>query len=63
MLIWARQGENILEIKVASLWKNRLIGDKQPGSEPITYTDMPYFSGSEDLAPAGLIGPVKILTN
>lgn len=58
-----RQGENILEIKVASLWKNRLIGDKQPGSEPITYTDMPYFSGSEDLAPAGLIGPVKILTN
>jgi hypothetical protein len=57
------KGENTLEVRVATLWKNRLIGDKQPGAKPITYTDMPYFSGNEELAPAGLIGPVKILSN
>lgn len=55
-----QKGENKVEVQVATLWKNRLIGDKQPKVTPITFTDMPYYSGFEPLAPSGLMGPLKL---
>lgn len=56
-----KAGENQLTIEVANLWRNRLIGDKQPGATPVTFTDMPYYFGMEPLFPTGLIGPLKLI--
>ena len=55
-------GENKLEIRVANLWVNRLIGDQQPGAaKKYTFTTHnPYKAGSP-LLPSGLIGPVQLL--
>jgi hypothetical protein len=33
--------QNHIEVRVANLWINRLIGDKQPGAKPVTFTTMP----------------------
>lgn len=33
-----RPGRNSPEIKVATLWVNRLIGDQQPGAQKIAFT-------------------------
>jgi hypothetical protein len=51
---------NRLEIKVANLWVNRLIGDAQPGANKITYTAMPTYRADAPLRPSGLIGPVEL---
>ncbi|MBP5218511.1 MAG: discoidin domain-containing protein [Bacteroidales bacterium] len=57
-----RKGSNSLEITVANVWHNRLVGDIQPGvEERITFTQMEFFKPEEPLLPAGLIGPVRIL--
>lgn len=55
-------GENRLEIRVANLWVNRLIGDVQPGGEKIAYTALPTYKPDAPLRPAGLIGPVTLLS-
>ena len=59
-----KEGENSLEIKVADLWINRLVGDNQldapericttPGVQSIYPADYP-------LKEAGLLGPVRLL--
>ncbi len=51
---------NRLEIRVANLWVNRLIGDAQPGAQKITYTAMPTYRADAPLRPSGLIGPVEL---
>jgi alpha-L-rhamnosidase len=57
-----KKGTNHLEIKVANLWVNRLIGDAQPGvKEKITFTTMPFYRGQELLLPSGLLGPVRVV--
>jgi hypothetical protein len=56
-----RCGRNTLEVKVADLWVNRLIGDTQPGANKITYTTVPTYRPDAPLRPSGLIGPVTIL--
>ena len=57
-----KAGGNILEIKVANLWVNRLIGDKQPGAaKTYTYTAVEFYRADSPLLPSGLIGPVKIV--
>ena len=53
---------NQLEIKVANLWPNRLIGDAaRPAKERLTWTIQghPYEEGSR-LLPSGLSGPVQL---
>lgn len=56
-----KAAENHLEIEVANLWANRLIGDaSKPQEERITRaTANPYNAGST-LLPSGLLGPVTV---
>ncbi len=56
-------GENQLQIKVANLWVNRLIGDAQPGAQKVAYTAIPTYQASAPLRPSGLIGPVRLLAD
>ena len=54
--------DNQLEIKVANLWPNRMIGDAaKPQDKRITRTipGQPFKAGSK-LLPSGLLGPVTI---
>ncbi|MEO8415555.1 MAG: glycosyl hydrolase [Ginsengibacter sp.] len=58
-----KPGANTVVVKVTNLWVNRLIGDVQPGvANKITYTTMPFYKADSPLLPAGLIGPVQILS-
>ena len=57
------QGANDLEIEVANLWPNRLIGDAaKPQDQRLTWTIVghPYKADSK-LLPSGLLGPVRIM--
>jgi alpha-L-rhamnosidase len=56
-----RKGQNSLEIRVGTLWVNRLIGDAQPGAVKLTNTALPTYKADAPLQPAGLIGPVTLL--
>jgi hypothetical protein len=55
-----KKGGNTIEIRVADLWVNRLIGDAQPGAKKIGFTTIPTYTASAPLRPSGLIGPVTI---
>ena len=57
----AKRGRNILEIKVANLWVNRLIGDAQPAAAKIAWTPGPMYRADAPLRPSGLIGPVQLM--
>ena len=55
-----RPGSNTLEIKVTNLWRNRMIGDVQPGeTQPVTAIRR-FYKASDPLLPSGLLGPVKL---
>jgi len=59
-----KAGNNDLEIEVANLWPNRLIGDAdKPEAQRFTWTILnhPYNIKSE-LLPSGLLGPVQLTT-
>jgi hypothetical protein len=58
-----KAGTNVIEIDVTNGWTNRIIGDlKGVGEAPyLTYTRTKY-SASSPLEPAGLIGPVSVLS-
>jgi len=56
-----REGENTLEIDVANLWINRLIGDAAlPADKRVTWTTWSPYKPNSPLAPSGLIGPVHL---
>ncbi|MFM6831437.1 MAG: glycosyl hydrolase [Novosphingobium sp.] len=55
-----RAGSNSLEVRVANLWHNRLVGDAQPGAQKIAWTTTPMYKADAPLRPAGLIGPVTL---
>lgn len=57
-----RSGRNALEIRVANLWVNRLVGDAQPGAQKVTFTIFPTYGANAPLRPSGLIGPVRLET-
>jgi len=59
---FARPGKNEIEIQVTNLWVNRLIGDKQLGATPVTFTAAPTYHPDAPLRPSGLIGPVVLKT-
>jgi hypothetical protein len=56
-----KAGTNRLEVRVANLWVNRLIGDAQPSAAKIAFTTMPTYRPDAPLRPSGLIGPVRIM--
>jgi hypothetical protein len=57
-----KAGANTLEVRVANLWVNRLIGDAQPGEHKITWTALPTYMPEAPLRPSGLIGPVRLFS-
>jgi hypothetical protein len=57
------QGNNQIEIAVTNTWANRLIGDHGlPQEEQITWTTCAWRLEGVPLLPAGLLGPVEIMT-
>lgn len=59
---FVKKGRNSIEVKVANLWVNRLIGDQQPGAQKITFTAAPTYTPDAPLRPSGLIGPVTLMS-
>jgi len=58
-----RSGKNRLEINVADLWPNRMIGDVAlPVTERFTWSSYEPFTKDTPLLKSGLLGPVTIQT-
>lgn len=56
-----RPGRNEIAVRVVNLWRNRLIGDKQPGAKPVTFAPMAFYSANSPLLDSGLLGPVRLI--
>ena len=56
-----RRGVNTIEVRVANLWVNRLIGDMQPGATKVAFVAAPTYRPDAPLRPSGLIGPVTLV--
>ncbi|MDO6414145.1 glycosyl hydrolase [Sphingomonas sp. BIUV-7] len=54
-------GKNSVDVRVANLWVNRLIGDAQPDATKRTFIAAPGYRPDAPLRPSGLIGPVTLL--
>lgn len=58
-----QDGENQLEIEVANLWPNRMIGDAaRPEAERLTWSSFEPFKPTDKLLVSGLLGPVRLRT-
>ncbi len=58
-----KPGENQLEIEVANLWPNRLIGDSGlPTEQRVAWTTWNPFTKDTPLLESGLLGPVALTT-
>ncbi len=57
----AKAGGNTLQVRVANLWVNRLVGDAQPGAQKIGFTVLQAYRADAPLRPSGLLGPVKVV--
>ena len=58
-----KPGRNTLEIEVANLWPNRMIGDLvEKRAPPIAKTTFHPFKATDPLLPSGLVGPVTLMT-
>ena len=57
-----QQSKNHIQVELVNCWWNRLIGDQQPGVQPLTKTAFVGWKSDTPLLPSGLTGPVKILT-
>ena len=58
-----KKGNNELQLEVTNTWGNRLMGDQRlPEDKRITRTTAPYRLEGKPLNPAGLLGPVRLLT-
>ena len=55
-----KAGANTLEVKVANVWVNRIIGDQQPGATKITTVQS--YRADSPLLPSGLLGPVRLVS-
>lgn len=57
-----QERENQLEIEVANLWPNRLIGDERtPAENRISWTTWSPYKSDSPLLPSGLLGPVTVV--
>jgi hypothetical protein len=54
-------GANPLEVKVTNTWVNRLVGDKQPGSDQCAYATFDPYRADSSLLDSGLLGPVRLI--
>jgi len=53
---------NMLEVTVANLWANRLIGDSAlPENQRVTHTTWQPYRPQDPLQPSGLLGPVRVM--
>ncbi|HOW74170.1 MAG TPA: glycosyl hydrolase [Phycisphaerae bacterium] len=52
---------NVLEIEVANLWPNRMIGDAAAPEQMLTQTTYRPFKADDPLLPSGLLGPIRLL--
>jgi len=58
-----KRGRNVLTIRVADLWPNRMIGDAAlPVTERFTWSSYEPFTRDTPLLKSGLLGPVKLQT-
>ena len=58
-----KPGDNVLEVRVANLWPNRMIGDAAlPESQRFTWSSYEPFTKDSPLPKSGLLGPVTIHT-
>jgi hypothetical protein len=62
-----KAGANTLEVKVINTWHNRLVGQKhEPAAFSAPNAFKPWlaedYDPGKDLKPAGLLGPVQVLT-
>ncbi|MCB9784283.1 MAG: glycosyl hydrolase [Candidatus Omnitrophica bacterium] len=58
-----KEKNNRLEIEVANLWPNRLIGDRLlPLEKQVAWTTWNPYKADSELLPSGLLGPVRIAT-
>jgi hypothetical protein len=62
---YLKEGENLLEVQVANVYRNRIIGDlKQFGQMKNIWTTAPidnFFNAEMPLRSSGLLGPVRLL--
>jgi len=59
----ARPGENTLEVQVANLWPNRMIGDQRlPPDKRYAWSTWNPFTKDSPLVSSGLLGPVTLQT-
>jgi hypothetical protein len=57
-----RSGENQLQIEVANLWPNRLIGDAAlPKNQRVAWTTWNPFTKDTELLESGLLGPIALV--
>lgn len=58
-----KAGENAIEARVTNVWVNRLIGDRQPDCPKVTtYSSRAFYNADGRTVPAGLIGPVVLIS-
>jgi hypothetical protein len=56
-------GDNQLQIEVVNFWPNRIIGDASlPPGQRLTQTNIRKLTAKTPLEPAGLLGPVRLIT-
>ena len=55
-----KPGKNKLEIRVANLWPNRMIGDAAFPAKRFTWSSYEPFNKNSQLPASGLLGPVTI---
>jgi hypothetical protein len=59
-----RPGNNELEISVANLWPNRMIGDAAlPEKERVTWSSWQPYTSRDSLLKSGLLGPVRLVSS
>lgn len=56
-----KPGGNTLEIEIANLWPNRMIGDATLPEKQYTRTTYRPYKAGDPLLPSGLLGPVRLM--